>query len=82
MEATNTNLRVRRGVDCQKESKEEKNRRHGERPGVSHAMHPASMDPQREVSYCQKGLHKGYVSEWNMGQNPQKRRCPFLTKGT
>ena len=33
------------------------------------------------MSYRQKGLHKGYVFEWNIGQNPQKRRCPFLTKG-
>ena len=32
------------------------------------------------MGYHQKGLCKGYVLEWNIAQNLQKRRWPFKTK--
>ena len=35
---------------------------------------------QTHLGYHQKGLCKGYVLEWNIAQNLQKRRWPFKTK--
>jgi hypothetical protein len=35
---------------------------------------------EQQVGYHQKGLCKGYVLEWNIAQNLQKRRWPFKTK--